>query len=86
MAQTSILIQLDESVQARLAALAQLRQMPVSDVAADVITTFLSPESWESQRIQAGMLELEEGKGIPNERVMDWLDSWGSANELPAPK
>jgi predicted transcriptional regulator len=86
MAQTSILVQLDPVVQARLTALAEDRRQPVSEVAAEVISTFLAPDSWEHKHIRAGMGELEEGKGVSNERVMEWLDSWGAENELPAPK
>jgi predicted transcriptional regulator len=86
MEQTSILVHLDEAVQARLSALADARKQPVSDVAADVIATYLAPDSWEHQRIRAGLAELEDGKAVSNERVMEWLDSWGTENELPAPK
>jgi predicted transcriptional regulator len=86
MAQTSILVPLDAGVQARLTALADARRQPVSDVAAEVIATFLSPDSWEHQHIRAGLTELEAGEGVSNERVMEWLDSWGTENELPAPK
>lgn len=86
MAQTSILVQLDEAVQARLAALADARRQPVSDVAAEMIATYLAPDSWEHKHIRAGLAELEEGKGVANEQVMEWLDSWGTESELPAPK
>jgi predicted transcriptional regulator len=86
MAQTSILVQLDPAVEARLAALAKARQQPVSDVAAEVIARFVDPESLEHQHIRAGLAELESGKSISNERVMEWLDSWGTDSELPAPK
>jgi predicted transcriptional regulator len=86
MAQTSILVQLDSEVEARLAALAEARQQPVSDVAAEVIAKFVDPESWEHKRIREGLAELESGEGVSNERVMEWLDSWGTENELPAPK
>ena len=54
MPQTSIVVQLDPAVEARLAALAEDRQQPV-------------------------------GEGVSNERVTEWLDSWGTENELPAP-
>ncbi|HME57858.1 MAG TPA: CopG family ribbon-helix-helix protein [Terracidiphilus sp.] len=86
MSQTSILVQLDPAVQARLAALADDRQQPVSDLAAEVISMYVAPDSWEHKHIRAGMAELEAGQGISNERVMEWLDSWGTENELPAPK
>ena len=86
MQQTSILVQLDPAVQARLAALAEDRRQPVSEVAAEVISTFFAVDSWEHKHIRAGLDELEAGEGVSNERVMEWLDSWGTENELPAPK
>ena len=86
MPQTSILVQLEPAVQARLAALAEDRQQPVSEVAADVIATFFAPDSWEHEHIRVGMAELEAGEGVSNERVMEWLDSWGTESALPAPK
>jgi predicted transcriptional regulator len=86
MPQTSILVQLDSAVQARLAALADDRQQPVSDVAAEVISMYFAPDSWEHKHIRAGLAELEAGHSISNERVMEWLDSWGTENELPAPE
>jgi predicted transcriptional regulator len=86
MPQTSILVQLDSAVQARLAALAEDRQQPVSEVAAEVISMYFAPDSWEHKHIRAGLAELEAGQGVSNERVSGWLDSWGTENELPAPK
>jgi predicted transcriptional regulator len=86
MAQISILVQLDSAVQARLVALADVRQQPVSDVAAEVIATFFDPDSWEHRHIRAGLADLEAGKRVSNERVVEWLDSWGTESEMPAPK
>ncbi|MGA3082543.1 MAG: hypothetical protein ABSD44_14420 [Terracidiphilus sp.] len=86
MPHTSLVVQLDSAVQASLAALAEDRKQPVSDVAAEVISMYFAPNSWEHQHIRAGLAELEAGKSISNERVMEWLDSWGTENELPAPK
>ncbi len=84
MAQTSILVQLDPAVEARLAALSQ--DCNVSEVAAELLSSFVDPDSWEHKRIRQGLAELEAGNSISNERVMEWLDSWGAENELPAPK
>ena len=47
---------------------------------------FYEPDSWEHKHIRDGLAELEEGQRISNERVMEWLDSWGTENELAAPK
>jgi len=86
MAQTSILVELDSTVQAQLAALAEDRRQPVSEVAAEVLSMYFAPDSWAHKHIRAGLAELEAGQGISHERVTEWLDSWGTENELPAPK
>jgi predicted transcriptional regulator len=86
MPQQSILVQLDPEVQARLTALAEDRRQPLSEAAAEVISMFFAPDSWEHKHIRAGIAELKAGKGVSNERVTEWLDSWGTENELPAPK
>jgi predicted transcriptional regulator len=86
MPQTTIVVRLEPAIQARLAALAEDRRKPVSEVAAEVITTFFALDNWERQHLGAGMAEPEEGEGVSNERVMEWLDSWGTENELPARK
>jgi predicted transcriptional regulator len=82
----SITVQLDSAVQARLVELAEARHQPVSDVAAEVIAMYVAAEDWERQHILQGLAELDAGGGVPHERVVEWLDSWGSENELPAPK
>jgi antitoxin component of MazEF toxin-antitoxin module len=46
----------------------------------------VSSNTREHKHIRAGLSELEAGKGVSHERVIDWLDSWGTPNELPAPK
>lgn len=48
--------------------------------------SLVSSDSREHKHIRAGLAELEESKGVSNERVTEWLDSWGTDNELPAPK
>jgi predicted transcriptional regulator len=86
MAGSTIRIHLDAVAQARLAVLAEARHQPVSEVAAEVIASYLAPDSWEHRHIRAGLDELAAGKGVSHERVAAWLDSWGTDNELSAPK
>ncbi len=42
-------------------------------------------EHWKQNEIQAGFSEIEAGESAPNEKVIEWLRSWGSKNELPPP-
>lgn len=74
----SITVQLDSAVQARLVELAEARQQPVSDVAAEVIAMYVAGEDWERQHILQGLAELDAGEGVSHERVVEWLDSWGN--------
>jgi antitoxin component of MazEF toxin-antitoxin module len=46
----------------------------------------VSTDSPEHRHIRAGLADIEAGRTISNERVVEWLDSWGKENELPAPK
>jgi predicted transcriptional regulator len=46
----------------------------------------VSPDGQEHRHNRAGLAELDAGQGISNERVMEWLDRWGTEDELPAPK
>jgi len=48
--------------------------------------SLVSTDSPEHKHIRAGLAELEAGKGVSNERVMEWLDSWGTEDELATPK
>ena len=48
--------------------------------------SLVSTDSPEHRHIRAGLSELEEGNGVSHERVLEWLDSWGTGNEIPAPK
>jgi antitoxin component of MazEF toxin-antitoxin module len=48
--------------------------------------SLVSPDSWEHRHIRAGLADLEAGRSVSNEQVIEWLDSWGTENELTAPK
>ncbi len=65
--------------------------LPVGEPVAWVVNgngsiALVSSDSGEHKHIRAGLADLEAGKKVSNERVMEWIDSWGTENELPAPK
>ena len=37
-------------------------------------------------KIRAGEADFAAGRFVSHERVMEWLDSWGTENELPIPE
>jgi predicted transcriptional regulator len=42
-------------------------------------------EEWKLKEIQAGLDEVEAEETVSHEKVVDWLRSWGTGNELPPP-
>jgi predicted transcriptional regulator len=37
------------------------------------------------EAIEEGLRDVEEGRTIPLEDVVEWMESWGKPNELPRP-
>jgi predicted transcriptional regulator len=52
-----------------------------SFLAAEAITTDVDSEEWPIGEIQAGISELDAGKGVEHEKVSDWLKGWGKTRE-----
>jgi antitoxin component of MazEF toxin-antitoxin module len=44
----------------------------------DGTISLASLDSPEHKHIRASLAELDAGQSIPNERVSEWLDSWGN--------
>jgi predicted transcriptional regulator len=82
----SITVQLDQTLESELAQLANARHQSPAEVAVEAIANYVARESWEREHIRKGLAELEAGVGVSDESVSAWLDSWGSENELPAPR
>jgi antitoxin component of MazEF toxin-antitoxin module len=53
--------------------------------AADVSAVEDGYEEWKLAEIQAGLAEAEAGETVSHEKVISWLRSWGTGNELPPP-
>lgn len=45
-----------------------------------------SKDEWQVAGIQKAMASLDRGEGVAHERVREWVSSWGSKKERPAPK
>jgi len=49
----------------------------------DIITGL---QAWHDAAIAAGLQDAEAGRVVADEHVGEWIDSWGSTNELPKPQ
>jgi predicted transcriptional regulator len=45
----------------------------------------LEVQSWQIAEIRKGMEEIRQGKGVPHEDVVAWLETWGTDEETEPP-
>lgn len=83
---TTLSVRIDTGTKNRLEALAKRARRSKSFLAAEAIAAFVEAESWQLDEIQAGINELEAGRGVPHKDVANWLQSWGRKRERKAPR
>lgn len=83
---TTLSVRIDPHTKKRLAALAKRARRSKSFLAAEAITAFVEAESWQLDEIQAGLNELDDGRGVGHRKVSTWLRSWGGKRERTAPR
>lgn len=55
----------------------------------EALREFLARETLKQRRLEEtleGIAALEAGETVDGDEVLDWLDSWGTEDELPPPK
>ncbi len=82
---TTISVRIDARTKKQLEALAGRARRSKSFLAAEAITAFVAAETWQLDEMQAGLKELDEGRGVPQKDVAAWLRSWGRKRERKAP-
>jgi len=57
-----------------------------SFLTAEPIGAFVEAENWQLDQIQAGVGELDEGRGVAHNDASAWLRSWGRKRERKTPR
>jgi predicted transcriptional regulator len=83
---TTLSVRIDTDTKKRLEVLAKRARRSKSFLAAEAISAFVEAESWQLDEIQAGINELDHGRGVPHKEVESWLRSWGRKRERKAPR
>ena len=83
---TTLSVRIDSETKKRLEALARRARRSKSFLAAEAIAAYVEAESWQLDEIQAGLKELNEGRGVAHQDVSAWLRSWGRKHERKAPR
>jgi RHH-type transcriptional regulator, rel operon repressor / antitoxin RelB len=86
MRSTTFTVRVDTDVKKRLERLAKSTGRSRSFLAAEAVRQYLEINEWQVAGIKRAIASLDHGEGIPHDSVKDWVASWGSASEKPAPK
>ena len=79
-------VRLDRSAKARLQKLAKSTGRSRSYLAAEAIAAYLDTNEWQVAGITKALSSLDRGRGIAHARLSDWVASWETRKERPAPK
>jgi predicted transcriptional regulator len=77
---------LDESLKKRLEQEAQSQERSASYVAVKAIEQFLYAKDVKNLAIEEAVKEADQGIFVSSQAVNNWMESWGSEEELSAPE
>lgn len=67
--------------------LAEATRRSRTELAEEALQQYLEVQRWQLEGIREAIAEADSGTpGVPHDRVAEWLDSWGTDEELPPPK
>ena len=85
MPSTPFSIRLTDELRESLANISKISQRSQSQIAAKAIAEYVARNEWKLKAIQEAKLEADKGVFISEEATLNWLDSWGTDNELQTP-
>jgi predicted transcriptional regulator len=84
------ILDLDPDTDARIEAIAAEKGQDAAAVVADAVELLDSLVDVEGPDVEEDLRRVREfertGEAVPGEEVKAWVESWGTANELPRPQ
>ena len=82
----SLTVELPRGLVERLNGLVNRTTWDASAFVREALESYIPHEERELAKTEAAIAEADSGApGIPHEKVMAWLESWETPNELPPP-
>ncbi len=87
MAKATISVRLERETLNRLSAMAKATGRTRGALMTHAIEKYVETEAWQVAAIQAAVDELDRGEAslVDHEAVAEWLNSWGTDNEVEPP-
>lgn len=84
----TLTIRINDETKKRLDNLAKATARTKSYIVANAIEDFLRTNEWQIQAIKESVkaADRSDAKFVDHEKVAEWLDSWGTENEMEPPK
>lgn len=84
----SVSIRLDDEVLSKLDKLTKATERSRAWLMAHAVEQYVEHEAWQIEAIQSTLDKIRQGKSkfASDEETARWLQSWGSDQELKAPK
>ena len=79
-------IRVRPEIKSQLDQLGKTLQRSKSYLAEQAIAQYIEDNAWQVAELDQAQQEISQSKFIANAKVEQYLDSWGSADEQPAPK
>jgi RHH-type rel operon transcriptional repressor/antitoxin RelB len=86
MSSTTVSVRIDLATKRRLEKLAKSTGRTRSFLASEAISEYLHLNEWQVAGVVKAVASLDRGKGVSHQQVKEWVSSWGSKKERPAPK
>ncbi len=83
---TQLTIEVPAAVEERLEEAAQASSRSKRSLVQAALIAFLDLYDWQIEAIRVGIADANAGRVVDHETVAAWLESWGTENELPAPR
>jgi RHH-type transcriptional regulator, rel operon repressor / antitoxin RelB len=79
-------VRLNHETKARLQKLAKSTGRSRAFLAAEAIQEYLDINEWQVAGVIGAIASLERGKGVPHNRIKEWVASWETSKERRVPK
>lgn len=85
-ATTQFSMRISDDLKKSLETISKISHRSQSQIATKAIAEYVARNEWKLKAIQEAKNEADKGVFVSQEAITDWLDSWGSENELQAPE